>query len=275
MRKNDIRFSKRAATIEHHSARGEVIRNAGNFTRGSQLVSHEMMMMTWLITPGVVMSLIAIFYFEEHELQLILMKAYAEAWDWVDFNPTKAVNLTLPDGSVTLGQMAWVPFHPVVELGWSNALRLMFAAGIGSVFLCQPLDKPSEAEIERPNPEHNQNVNEVPIPPVAKVEAVPNLPAEASSIAPMMTLPNSSAFRVGPSKNSSDNEGDRDPDRVISSTQADAKSSSTRSDISKSVQQPSKSPQESLIVREQREGIGTEEQQKDGPDIENDFEAEM
>ncbi|WP_157668317.1 hypothetical protein [Croceicoccus marinus] len=37
MRKNDIRFSGKAATIEHHSARGKVTRNAGNFSRGSLL----------------------------------------------------------------------------------------------------------------------------------------------------------------------------------------------------------------------------------------------
>lgn len=46
MRKNDIRFSKEAATIEHHSARGRIVRNSGDFTRGSQLFSHEVMM-TW------------------------------------------------------------------------------------------------------------------------------------------------------------------------------------------------------------------------------------
>lgn len=42
----DIRFSKKAATLTHASARGKVKRNAGNFTRGSQLFHHEILM-TW------------------------------------------------------------------------------------------------------------------------------------------------------------------------------------------------------------------------------------
>jgi len=83
----DIRFSKKAATIEHHSARGRVVRNAGNFTRGSQLFSHELMMtwagirvplLTWLGTSAILLSIVSFFYFAEHEIQLVLMKMYAE-----------------------------------------------------------------------------------------------------------------------------------------------------------------------------------------------------
>jgi hypothetical protein len=88
----DIRFSKKAATIEHHSARGKVVRNSGNFTRGSQLFSHELMMtwagirvpiMTWFGTSAILVSAVSFFYFQEHEIQLVLMKIYAEVWNWV------------------------------------------------------------------------------------------------------------------------------------------------------------------------------------------------
>ncbi|MCW1432022.1 type IV secretion system DNA-binding domain-containing protein [Novosphingobium sp. JCM 18896] len=148
MADQDIRFSKSAATIEHHSARGKVVRNAGNFTRGSQLFSHELMMtwagirvpiLTWLGTSAVLLSIISAFYFEEHEIQLCLMKIYAELWNWVALNPHKPVNLTLPDGSVVVGQMSWVPHHSAVVVAWAKFMRLLLASGLGSVFICAPL----------------------------------------------------------------------------------------------------------------------------------------
>jgi type IV conjugative transfer system coupling protein TraD len=148
MSDEDIRFSKKAATIEHHSARGRVVRNAGNFTRGSQLFSHELMMtwagirvpiMTWLGTSAVLLSVVSIFYFAEHEIQLVLMKMYAEVWNWVALNPHKQVNLTLPDDSVVVGQMSWVPFHSAVVKAWDKFMRLLLASALGSVFICAPL----------------------------------------------------------------------------------------------------------------------------------------
>ena len=39
-RKDDIRTDGRAIPLTHHSARGKVQRNSGNFTRGSQLITH-------------------------------------------------------------------------------------------------------------------------------------------------------------------------------------------------------------------------------------------
>jgi len=148
MSDQDIRFSKKAATIEHHSARGKVVRNSGNFTRGSQLFSHELMMtwagvrvpiMTWLATSAILLSVVSFFYFQEHEIQLVLMKIYAEVWNWVALNPHKQVNLTLPDSSVVVGQMSWVPYHSAVVAAWDKFIRLLLASGLGSVFICAPL----------------------------------------------------------------------------------------------------------------------------------------
>ncbi|GEM_PF-6597468 len=39
------------------------------------------------------------FYFQEHELPLVLLKMYAELWNWVSLNPRKEVHFTLPDDS--------------------------------------------------------------------------------------------------------------------------------------------------------------------------------
>lgn len=148
MRDGDIRFSRKAATLEHHSARGKVIRNSTNFTRGSQLFSHEMMMtwagikvplMTWLILSVVLLFAIASFHFHEHQFQLVCMKIYADLWGWIGLDPDKAVNLTLPDGSVKHGKVLWVPYHPAVVAAWNAALRILFAAALGSVFICIPM----------------------------------------------------------------------------------------------------------------------------------------
>ena len=87
MRKDDIRFNGKAATIEHHSARGRVTRNAGNFTRGSQLVTHEFWM--WfagvsipLKIYGLVLALclavFTMFGLAEFEFQMILMRLMVE-----------------------------------------------------------------------------------------------------------------------------------------------------------------------------------------------------
>lgn len=148
MRDGDLRFGNSPATLEHHSSRGKVIRNTGNFTRGSQLFAQGWAMtgggiriplLMWLSTSAVLMVSIFSVYFHEHEIQLVLMKVFAEGWDWVDLDPRKIIHLTLPDGSVAVGQMSWVPDHPAVIAAWAKLLRLLIAAALGSLFLCAPL----------------------------------------------------------------------------------------------------------------------------------------
>ena len=76
MAKDDIRFSNKPATIEHDSARGKVFRNSNNFTRGSQLFSHEVWMtwagikvplFTWLGISALLLVTISFIQFREHE----------------------------------------------------------------------------------------------------------------------------------------------------------------------------------------------------------------
>ena len=45
MARGNLRFDRSAITIEHASARGRVLRNADNFTRGSQLIGHQFSML--------------------------------------------------------------------------------------------------------------------------------------------------------------------------------------------------------------------------------------
>src|SRR3546814_16975235 len=44
MAHEDIRSDGRPIPLTHHSARGHVQRHAGNFTRGSQLLTHELLL---------------------------------------------------------------------------------------------------------------------------------------------------------------------------------------------------------------------------------------
>lgn len=148
MRERGIRFDGRPATVRHHSARGKVVRNAGHFTRGSQLLTHEVLM-TWqgvklplvigFFVVSILASLILTFRMEDHEIQLLLMKLYALAWDMVDFDPHHAINLTLPSDRTIRIPMGAVPYNGAVRIAWDKAMRCLLAAGIGATFLTVPL----------------------------------------------------------------------------------------------------------------------------------------
>ncbi len=137
----DIRFSKKAATLTHASARGKVKRNAGNFTRGSQLFHHEILMTwagirmplyVWVGTAILLLCALVSLTFKNHEVQLVLMKLYAEAWGWVQLNPNKPVNLTLPSGQMVQGTMSMVPYHPAVERACATTSQSSPTTAIGS-----------------------------------------------------------------------------------------------------------------------------------------------
>ena len=146
--REDIRFSKNAATLTHDSARGKVKRNAGNFTRGSQLFHHEILMTwagvklplyTWIATTAVLLFALGAFTFKNHEIHLVIMRCLATVWNWVGLNPDKAVNLTLPSGQIVQGHMPMVPYHPAVQAAWATAIRITVSSMLGAAFICVPL----------------------------------------------------------------------------------------------------------------------------------------
>lgn len=148
-RPNDIRFDKhRQARIEHHSAKGEVVRNVGSFTRGTQLVRLEYMMV-WqgvklplMVGAGcffLLLCLLMLFRMHEHETQLVLMRMLSSFWSWCDLSPSKEVNLTLPGGSAITTTMSAIPDNPAVESAWDIFTRCFLASGIGAGFLTVPI----------------------------------------------------------------------------------------------------------------------------------------
>jgi len=147
--REDIRFDrKRPARIAHASARGNVVRNVGSFTRGTQLVRLQYMM-AWqgikvplLIALACFLILLCAFLsirMDEHEVQLVEMRIYSGLWDWVDFNPRHLINLTLPDGRIVHLPMGAVPYNPHVMLAWHKAWRCFWASCLGAAFFSIPL----------------------------------------------------------------------------------------------------------------------------------------
>lgn len=146
---NDIRFdARREARIKHHSAKGEVVRNVGSFTRGTQLVRLEYMMvwqgvkvpvLVGLSCFAVLLCTLIFFRMHEHETQLVLMRTLAKFWAWCDLNLHKQVNLTLPSGDIIAIPMGAVPYNPFVEVAWDIFTRCFLASFIGAAFLTVPL----------------------------------------------------------------------------------------------------------------------------------------
>ena len=148
MARSDIRSDGRAVPLTHHSARGKVQRNSGNFTRGSQLLTHELLMwfagaklpfILWFVAFCLAWFVIMSLRLDEHGFQLVCMKLYAMLWGWVGFDPMKRVNVTLPDGDIQHTVMAAVQQIPAVMRAWSVAVRGLFGAVLLAVFLTIPL----------------------------------------------------------------------------------------------------------------------------------------
>ncbi|WP_210358962.1 type IV secretion system DNA-binding domain-containing protein [Sphingomonas beigongshangi] len=148
MARNDIRTDGRPIPLTHHSARGKVQRNSGNFTRGSQLLTHELLMwfagaklpvLVWFFVFLAAWFVIMSLKLDEHGFQLVCMKLYAMLWDWVGLDPTKRVNVTLPSGELHRTIMAVVPLMPEVQRAWSIAMRGLLGALLFSVFLTIPV----------------------------------------------------------------------------------------------------------------------------------------
>jgi type IV conjugative transfer system coupling protein TraD len=147
MAREDIRTDGRPVPLTHHSARGRVQRNAGNFTRGSQLLTHEMLMwfsgtklpfILWFFAFLAAWFFIMSIKLDEHGFQLVCMKIYATLWNWVDLNPSKRVNVTLPNGEILRTVMKAVPYVPEVITAWAVAMRGLIGAFLVSIFITIP-----------------------------------------------------------------------------------------------------------------------------------------
>jgi type IV conjugative transfer system coupling protein TraD len=148
MAREDIRSNGKNIPLTHHSARGRVQRNSGNFTRGSQLLTHEMLMwfsgakiplLAWFFAFLIAWFIILSIRLDEHGFQLVCMKLYSALWNWVDLNPNKRVNVTLPNGEILKTIMPAVPYIPEVQKAWETTIRAMIGSLLVSIFVVAPL----------------------------------------------------------------------------------------------------------------------------------------
>jgi len=145
--KKDIRDDGRHIPLEHHTARGDVPRNSGNFTRGSQLLTTQVWMWSqgarlplvmWLVLFAVSYFIILSVTLNENNVQLICMRILSALWDWVALDNLKQVNLRLPDNSVHRTVMGYVPFVPEVAAAWGKAVRGIFGSILIASFVTVP-----------------------------------------------------------------------------------------------------------------------------------------
>jgi type IV conjugative transfer system coupling protein TraD len=138
----------RPGKLQHHSARGNMPRNAGDFTRGSQLITHEFMMwfasakmplLVWFFTFCIALSIVLALLLHEHEVQMILMRVYASGWTFMEFSHAKILNLTLPSGEVVRAPVGMVASHPDVVIAWNKLIRAMWGSLFISLFVAVPI----------------------------------------------------------------------------------------------------------------------------------------
>lgn len=139
---------RRPGKLTHHSGRGKMPRNAGNFTRGSQLITHEFLMwfssaklpvMVWAILFAVIFSIALALKLREYEIQMILMKIYAAGWTFMELSSTKIINLTVASGEVIPAPVNLVAYHPDVVAAWGRFMRSFWGSMFISLFVSLPL----------------------------------------------------------------------------------------------------------------------------------------
>lgn len=138
----------RPGKLQHHSARGNMPRNAGDFTRGSQLITHEFMMwfasakmplLVWFFTFCIALSIVLALLLHEHEVQMILMRIYASGWTFMELSSRKILNLTLPSGEVVPAPVGMVASHPDVVVAWNKLMRAIWGSLFISLFVAVPI----------------------------------------------------------------------------------------------------------------------------------------
>src|SRR3546814_6730613 len=67
------------------------------------------------------------------------MKSYSALLYWIDLDPNKLVNVTLPSGVVLRTVMPAVPYIPEVIRAWTVAMRGLLGAFLISAFITIPL----------------------------------------------------------------------------------------------------------------------------------------
>jgi type IV conjugative transfer system coupling protein TraD len=143
----DRRFDRSAITLEHASARGRVLRNADNFTRGSQLIGHQFSMFRAGVRVPIFIWLglfIANYWIMlaavmgQHEVQLCSWRLGSTLWTWMDFDPFKTMNIVMHDGTIRRTSMGYIPYLSDVQVAWSKAIKAILGSLAAASLLSFP-----------------------------------------------------------------------------------------------------------------------------------------
>jgi type IV conjugative transfer system coupling protein TraD len=146
--KKDLRSDRSPVTLEHHSARGRVLRNAGEFTRGSQLIGHQYFMfmagarvplLIWLGCFVLVYWTMLAAVMGEHEIQLCTWRIWAALWGWMEFDKFKPMNIVLVNDRVRQVPVGYIPFVPDVQIAWDKAVNALVGALFAATLFALPL----------------------------------------------------------------------------------------------------------------------------------------
>src|SRR3546814_12691318 len=75
---------------------------------------------------------------DEHGVQLIGMKLYSALWNWIDLDPNKRVNVTLPSGHVHRTVLPAFPYIPEVSRALTVALTDTLGPFLNASFTTLP-----------------------------------------------------------------------------------------------------------------------------------------
>jgi hypothetical protein len=95
--------------------------------------------LVWFFTFLLALSIVLALLLHEHEVQMILMRIYAAGWSFMEFNPRKIINLTLPSGEVIPAPISMVASHPDVAIAWNKLMRAIWGSLFISLFVAVPL----------------------------------------------------------------------------------------------------------------------------------------
>lgn len=146
--KNDLRFDRSPVTLEHHSARGRVLRNAGEFTRGSQLIGHQFFMflagvrvpmLIWLGCFILVYWVMLSAVMGAHEIQLCTWRIWSAIWTWMEFDPFKPMNIVLADNNMRQVSIGYIPFVSDVQIAWAKAMHALMGAALAATLFALPI----------------------------------------------------------------------------------------------------------------------------------------
>ena len=148
MARADRRFDRSAITLEHASARGRVLRNADNFTRGSQLIGHQFSMfragvrvpiLIWFALFAIIWWLMLAAVMGEHEVQLCSWRLGSMLWTWMEFDPFKPMNIVLHNGTIRRTSIGYIPYLPDVQIAVSKAIKAILGSLAAASLLSFPV----------------------------------------------------------------------------------------------------------------------------------------